>query len=64
LGEIVDGQSRVFESYCWKERHSYQSNYRRGDGANDLPMLNLAGLVAFHAKPTVKKVLVRFPVWA
>ena len=26
-----------------------------GDGANDLPMLNLAGLgIAFHAKPTVK----------
>ena len=27
-----------------------------GDGANDLPMLNLAGLgIAFHAKPTVKE---------
>jgi phosphoserine phosphatase len=27
-----------------------------GDGANDLPMLNLAGLgIAFHAKATVKK---------
>ena len=26
-----------------------------GDGANDLPMLNLAGLgIAFHAKPKVK----------
>jgi cation transport ATPase len=27
-----------------------------GDGANDLPMLNLAGLgIAFHAKATVKE---------
>ncbi len=27
-----------------------------GDGANDLPMLGLAGLgVAFHAKPVVRK---------
>ena len=27
-----------------------------GDGANDLPMLNVAGLgIAFHAKPKVKK---------
>ena len=26
-----------------------------GDGANDLPMLNLAGLgIAYHAKPKVK----------
>ena len=28
----------------------------QGDGANDIPMLKLAGLgVAFHAKPKVKK---------
>ena len=27
-----------------------------GDGANDLPMMNEAGLsVAFHAKPTVRE---------
>ncbi len=27
-----------------------------GDGANDLPMLNIAGLgIAFHAKPKVKE---------
>ena len=27
-----------------------------GDGANDLPMLNLAGLgIAYHAKPKVKE---------
>jgi phosphoserine phosphatase len=27
-----------------------------GDGANDLPMINLAGLgIAFHAKPKVKE---------
>ncbi|MBP5682996.1 MAG: HAD hydrolase family protein, partial [Bacteroidales bacterium] len=27
-----------------------------GDGANDLPMLNLAGLgIAYHAKPKVKQ---------
>ena len=27
-----------------------------GDGANDLPMLNLAGMgIAFHAKPLVRQ---------
>ena len=27
-----------------------------GDGANDLPMLNIAGLgIAFHAKPKVRE---------
>ena len=31
-----------------------------GDGANDLPMLSIAGLgVAFHAKPIVKEKIPR-----
>jgi phosphoserine phosphatase len=37
-----------------------------GDGANDLPMLNLAGLgIAFHAKATVKEnAFVDFQSWS
>jgi len=39
-----------------KEGISLQQVIAVGDGANDLPMLNLAGLgIAFHAKPKVKK---------
>jgi len=41
---------------CFSYELAQIANLRqRGDGANDLPRLNLAGLgIAFHAKPTVK----------
>ena len=33
-----------------------QQSVAVGDGANDLPMLNIAGLgIAFHAKPKVRE---------
>jgi phosphoserine phosphatase len=49
----------------WKpfRKQPYQETIAVGDGANDLPMLNLAGLgIAFHAKQRWKKTLRRFPV--
>lgn len=40
---------------CASSRRSTSPSRYVGDGANDLPMLNLAGLgIAFHAKPKVK----------
>jgi P-type E1-E2 ATPase len=57
-------RSRVPETIAEKKRLTYQPNYC-GDGANDLPMLNLAGLgIAFHAKATVKSFLVDFQSWS
>jgi hydroxymethylpyrimidine pyrophosphatase-like HAD family hydrolase len=39
-----------------REGISAQQTIAIGDGANDLPMLNAAGLgVAYHAKPVVKE---------
>jgi phosphoserine phosphatase len=38
------------------ETISLQQTIAVGDGANDLPMIRIAGLgIAFHAKPIVKK---------
>jgi phosphoserine phosphatase len=38
------------------ENISLQQTIAVGDGANDLPMISIAGLgIAFHAKPIVKK---------
>lgn len=57
LGEIVDGNKKAefLKEIAEKEGISIQQTIAVGDGANDLPMLNLAGLgIAFHAKPKVK----------
>ncbi|GAA4270387.1 phosphoserine phosphatase SerB [Hyunsoonleella aestuarii] len=57
LGEIVDGQKKAeyLKEIAQKEGIDISQTIAVGDGANDLPMLNLAGLgIAFHAKPTVK----------
>lgn len=57
LGEIVDGNKKAeyLEELAKKEGININQTIAVGDGANDLPMLNLAGLgIAFHAKPTVK----------
>jgi phosphoserine phosphatase len=38
------------------ENISLQQTIAVGDGANDLPMISIAGLgIAFHAKPVVKE---------
>lgn len=57
LGEIVDGEKKAeyLQELVKKEGIDINQTIAVGDGANDLPMLNLAGLgIAFHAKPKVK----------
>ena len=57
IGEIVDGSKKAeyLQELARKEAININQTIAIGDGANDLPMLNLAGLgIAFHAKPTVK----------
>ena len=58
VGEIVDGKKKAeyLQAIADKEGIHINQTIAVGDGANDLPMLNLAGLgIAFHAKPTVKE---------
>ena len=57
VGEIVHGAKKAeyLQELARKEAININQTIAIGDGANDLPMLNLAGLgIAFHAKPTVK----------
>lgn len=57
LGEIVDGEKKAeyLRELVKIEGIDINQTIAVGDGANDLPMLNLAGLgIAFHAKPKVK----------
>ena len=55
---IVDGQRKadLLREIAKKEGLQLQQTIAVGDGANDLPMIKLAGLgVAFHAKPIVRE---------
>ncbi len=57
-GEIVDGdrKAQLLRQLAKQERIDLQQVIAVGDGANDLPMLSIAGLgIAFHAKPLVKQ---------
>lgn len=57
VGEIVDGQRKAdyLRQIAELEHIDLEQVIAVGDGANDLPMLSLAGLgIAFHAKPKVK----------
>jgi phosphoserine phosphatase len=57
-GEIVDGEKKasLLREIAQRENLSIQQTIAVGDGANDLPMISIAGLgVAFNAKPVVRK---------
>ena len=58
VGEIVDGRRKadLLRLIAMTEHVNIAQTIAVGDGANDLPMLNEAGLgIAFHAKPRVKE---------
>lgn len=58
LGEVVDGNKKaeLLKEIAFTEMIQLEQVIAIGDGANDLPMLNVAGLgIAFHAKPIVKE---------
>ncbi len=57
VGDIVDGKRKaeLLRLIAQVENVDIAQTIAVGDGANDLPMLNIAGLgIAFHAKPKVK----------
>ncbi|MDF7807933.1 phosphoserine phosphatase SerB [Pontiellaceae bacterium B12219] len=57
-GTVVDGQRKkeLLQEIAAKENIHLKQVIAVGDGANDLPMLSVAGLgIAFHAKPVVKE---------
>lgn len=58
LGDIVDGKRKaeLLRLIAQVEKIDLRQTVAVGDGANDLPMLGIAGLgIAFHAKPKVKR---------
>ena len=58
VGDIVDGKRKaeLLKLLAQVEKVDIRQTVAVGDGANDLPMLGIAGLgIAFHAKPKVKE---------
>ena len=58
IGDIVDGKRKaeLLRLIAQLEKVDIRQTVAVGDGANDLPMLSIAGLgIAFHAKPKVKE---------
>ena len=57
VGDIVDGKRKaeLLRLIAQVENVDIRRTVAVGDGANDLPMISIAGLgIAFHAKPKVK----------
>lgn len=57
-GEIIDGEGKAqrLRYLAERERITLEQVIAVGDGANDLPMLSIAGLgIAFRAKPLVRE---------
>lgn len=67
VGEIVDreGKARALREFAERERVQLSQTIAVGDGANDIDMLNTAGMgIAFNAKPALRTVAdnsVNFP---
>lgn len=58
VGQVVDGnrKAQLLREIAAKENIALEQVIAVGDGANDLPMLSIAGLgIAFRAKPIVKQ---------
>jgi len=58
VGDIVDGEKKaiLLRQIAQKENLALEQTIAVGDGANDLPMITIAGLgVAFNAKPVVRQ---------
>lgn len=58
VGDIVDGERKaeLLRKLADKENIALEQTIAVGDGANDLPMISIAGLgVAFNAKPIVRQ---------
>ena len=58
MGDIIDGpkKAEILKTITMVENINLQQTIAVGDGANDLPMISVAGLgVAFHAKPVVRQ---------
>ncbi|MBA4108890.1 MAG: phosphoserine phosphatase SerB [Leptothrix sp. (in: Bacteria)] len=58
LGDIVDGEAKKQHllALCARLQCDPKQSIAVGDGANDLPMMNVSGLsVAYHAKPKVRE---------
>lgn len=57
-GEIIDGEKKavLLKEIARRENITLEQTIAVGDGANDLPMINAAGMgVAFNAKPIVRE---------
>ena len=57
-GDIIDGlrKAEILKTIATVENISLQQTIAIGDGANDLPMLSIAGLgIAYHAKTVVRE---------